>query len=136
MKRWLPLILLGATFPALTLIENIEVIACGPPAEPADLIVHHGKVVTLDEKDRVVQALAIRGEKIIAVGADRDVLKRKGPKTRVIDAGGRTVLPGLYVGLCAAVMLDLLIVKPVFTWPGLLLVLAGIPVYFLWRWLR
>jgi APA family basic amino acid/polyamine antiporter len=52
---------------------------------------------------------------------------------RPYRAFGYPVLPALYVGLCAAVMLDLLIVKPVMTWPGLLLVLAGIPVYFLWK---
>ncbi len=46
---------------------------------------------------------------------------------------GYPLLPGLYVGLCAAVMLDLLVVRPVYTWPGLLLVLTGIPVYFLWK---
>jgi APA family basic amino acid/polyamine antiporter len=46
---------------------------------------------------------------------------------------GYPLLPGLYLALCIAVMLDLLIVKPIFTWPGLLLVLAGIPVYFVWR---
>jgi predicted amidohydrolase YtcJ len=96
MKRWLPLILLTATFPALTLFQNIEIVAEGPAPDPADFIIRHGKVVTLDDKDRVVQALAIRGEKIVAVGTDRDVLRFKGPKTRIIDAGGRTVLPGLY----------------------------------------
>jgi APA family basic amino acid/polyamine antiporter len=46
---------------------------------------------------------------------------------------GYPVVPGLYVLLCAAIMIDLLIVRPLYTWPGLILVLAGIPVYFLWR---
>jgi predicted amidohydrolase YtcJ len=96
MRHWLPLLLLGGVFPALTLFENVEVGADGPPPEPADLIIHRGKVVTLDEKDRVVQALAVRGERVVALGDDREVLRHKGPKTRVIDAGGRTVLPGLY----------------------------------------
>jgi predicted amidohydrolase YtcJ len=96
MRRWLPLLLLCGTFPALTLLENVEVGADGPAPEPADLIIHHGKVVTLDDKDRVVQALAVRGERVVALGEDREVLRYKGPKTRVIDAGGRTVLPGLY----------------------------------------
>jgi APA family basic amino acid/polyamine antiporter len=54
---------------------------------------------------------------------------------RPYRAIGYPVLPGLYLGLCIAVMLDLLIVKPIFTWPGLLLVLAGIPVYLVWRWI-
>src|SRR5262245_25651505 len=63
---------------------------------PADLIVHHAKVVTVDAKFTLAQAVAVRDGKIIAVGASDDVLKLKGPKTRVIDAGGKTVLPGLY----------------------------------------
>jgi APA family basic amino acid/polyamine antiporter len=42
-------------------------------------------------------------------------------------------LPATYIALCALVMLDLLIVKPLFTWPGLAIVLTGIPVYLLWR---
>jgi len=42
-------------------------------------------------------------------------------------------LPALYVIATTAIMLDLLIVKPAYTWPGLLIVLSGIPVYFLWR---
>jgi predicted amidohydrolase YtcJ len=96
MRRWLPLLLLAGLFPALTLLQNVEVGAGGPAPEPADLIIHRGKIVTLDAKDRVVQALAVRGERIVALGEDREVLRYKGPKTRVIDAGGRTVLPGLY----------------------------------------
>jgi predicted amidohydrolase YtcJ len=64
-------------------------------AEPADLIIHHAKVVTLDAKSSVAEALAIQNGKIIAVGEDEDILKLQGPKSRVIDANGRTVLPGL-----------------------------------------
>jgi basic amino acid/polyamine antiporter, APA family len=56
---------------------------------------------------------------------------RRPDAPRPYKAFGYPLLPGLYVGLCTAVMLDLLVVKPVMTWPGLLLVLTGIPVYFL-----
>jgi APA family basic amino acid/polyamine antiporter len=52
---------------------------------------------------------------------------------RPYKAIGYPVLPAIYVLLCAAIMLNLLIVKPKFTWPGLIIVLTGIPVYFLWR---
>jgi APA family basic amino acid/polyamine antiporter len=47
---------------------------------------------------------------------------------------GYPILPGLYVVLCVLLMINLLIVRPVYTWPGLILVLTGIPVYFFWRW--
>src|SRR5262245_4624668 len=96
MRRWLPLVLLWGAFPAFTLFDHVEVVAQPGPDPPAELIVHNGKVVTLDPKGRVVQALAIRDGRVVAVGADQDVLKHKGAKTRVLDAGGRTVLPGLY----------------------------------------
>lgn len=46
---------------------------------------------------------------------------------------GRRALGALYVLVASAVMLDLLVVKPRFTWPGLLIVAAGVPVYALWR---
>jgi APA family basic amino acid/polyamine antiporter len=46
---------------------------------------------------------------------------------------GYPFLPALYVVLCSVIMLDLLVVKPIYTWPGLVIVLSGIPVYFLWR---
>lgn len=62
------------------------------------------------------------------------VLRRTRPALpRPFRVPGYPVLPGLYVLLCAAVMIDLLIVKPMYTWPGLLIVAAGVPVYWLWR---
>src|SRR5262249_10758664 len=62
---------------------------------PADLIVHNAHVVTLDAKSSTAQAVAVRGGKIVAVGDDKAVLKHKGDRTKVIDAKGQTVLPGL-----------------------------------------
>jgi APA family basic amino acid/polyamine antiporter len=62
------------------------------------------------------------------------ILRRTRPNAeRPYRAFGYPVVPALYVVACVAIMVDLLIVKPVFTWPGLLLVLTGIPVYYLWR---
>ncbi len=62
------------------------------------------------------------------------ILRRKHPDAeRPYRAVGYPVLPALYVLLCAVIMLDLLIVKPKFTWPGLIIVLSGIPIYFAFR---
>jgi basic amino acid/polyamine antiporter, APA family len=62
------------------------------------------------------------------------VLRRTRPDAeRPYRALGYPVVPALYVFLCAVLALDLLVVKPVYTWPGLIIVLTGIPVYFLWR---
>ena len=62
------------------------------------------------------------------------VLRRKRPDAeRPYRAFGYPVVPALYVFLCAVIMLALLVVKPVYTWPSLIIVMTGIPVYFLWR---
>jgi APA family basic amino acid/polyamine antiporter len=55
------------------------------------------------------------------------------PTDRAVKAFGYPTIPALYVVFCTLIMLDLLIVRPEYTWPGLVLVLAGIPVYFVWR---
>src|SRR5262249_54629558 len=95
MRRWLSLLILCGAFPLFTLLEHVEVVAVGPD-EAADLIVHHARVVRLKGKTRITEAGAVRGGRVVAVGDDEAVLRHKGPKTRLIDAGGRTVLPGLY----------------------------------------
>jgi predicted amidohydrolase YtcJ len=65
-------------------------------AADADLILHNGKVVTVDATFRVVEAIAVKDGRIIAIGGSADVLKReRTPRTRVIDLGNKGVLPGL-----------------------------------------
>jgi hypothetical protein len=86
---------LFAAFPLWTWIGN-HVVWADDPAEPADTIIHHAKILTVDAKFTIAEALAIKGDKIIAVGDDKDILKLKGPKTKVLDLQGRNVLPGLY----------------------------------------
>jgi basic amino acid/polyamine antiporter, APA family len=62
------------------------------------------------------------------------VLRRKRPDLeRPYKALGYPVLPGVYVLLASLVMLDLLWVKPKFTWPGLIIVLTGVPIFFFWK---
>ena len=63
--------------------------------QAAELILHNGRVVTVDRNFRVVQAVAVAAGRIVAVGSDRQVLSLRGPKTRVVDLQGRMVLPGL-----------------------------------------
>src|SRR5262245_44698915 len=63
---------------------------------PADLIVHHGKVVTGDARFSIAEAIAVKDGRILAVGDNDTILKLKGPKTQLIDAASRDVLPGLY----------------------------------------
>jgi APA family basic amino acid/polyamine antiporter len=64
------------------------------------------------------------------------VLRYRRPKAeRPYKAIGYPVLPAFYVVLCTLLMLTLLVVKPRYTWPGLIIVLTGVPAYFLWRYL-
>lgn len=61
----------------------------------ADLILTNGRIATMDPQAPTAQACALKGERFLAVGSDRDVLRHKGPATRQIDLRGRTVIPGL-----------------------------------------
>lgn len=62
------------------------------------------------------------------------ILRRTQPNLeRPYKAFGYPVVPAVYVLLCAVICVTLLIVKPVYTVPGLIIVLTGIPVYFVWR---
>ena len=66
------------------------------PVRGADVILHNGNVITVDNQFRVAQAIAIRGDRIVAVGTNDAVLRHKAADTRLVDLGGKTVLPGLY----------------------------------------
>ena len=61
----------------------------------ADLVLVDGRVVTVDPGDSIVEAVAVRDGRIVAVGDSSDVMGLAGEGTRVVDLGGRTVLPGL-----------------------------------------
>ncbi|MGH9887299.1 MAG: amidohydrolase, partial [bacterium] len=67
----------------------------GLSAQTADLVLVGGKVITVDARDRVAQAVAARGDKIVAVGTDAEIARLIGPTTRRVDLRGRTVTPGL-----------------------------------------
>jgi predicted amidohydrolase YtcJ len=69
---------------------------------PVDVIIHNGRIATQDDQRSFVQAIAIKDGKVVAVGSDQDILKLqdqphwwRGARTQIIDARGRTVIPGL-----------------------------------------
>lgn len=66
-----------------------------PAPTQADLIVTNANVITMDTERPRATAFAVEGGRIVAVGDDTDVAAWRGEGTRVIDAGGRTVIPGL-----------------------------------------
>ena len=61
----------------------------------ADLIITNGKIATMARDGEFVQALAVRNGKIAATGSNENVLRLRQEATRVVDVGGRTVIPGL-----------------------------------------
>lgn len=65
------------------------------PAGDADIVLLNGKVLSVDANDTVYEALAIKGERIEAVGSSRDIAALAGRGTRRIDLKGRTVTPGM-----------------------------------------
>jgi predicted amidohydrolase YtcJ len=65
---------------------------------PADLVLKNGNVVTVDAAFTIAQAIAIAGDRIVAVGPDAAMTAHTAPGTRVIDLKGMTVIPGLIDG--------------------------------------
>ena len=62
---------------------------------PADLVIVNGKVLTLNSASTRASAVAVKDGKFVAIGSDTDIRKRIGPQTRTLDAGGKSVIPGL-----------------------------------------
>ena len=72
--------------------------AGGLVAQQADLVLKNGHVVTVDAKRPEAQALAVRDDRIVAVGSDAEIAKLVGSRTRVIDLQGRLAIPGFIEG--------------------------------------
>ena len=70
-------------------------LAAGGAAQPPDLVLLDGKIVTVDAESSLREALAIRDGKILGVGSTAEIRRLAGPATRVVELGGRTVIPGL-----------------------------------------
>jgi len=64
------------------------------PKVPADLVIRHANIHTMDDGHPRATALAVQGDKIVWVGDDKDADQYVTDKTRVVDAGGRLLLPG------------------------------------------
>jgi predicted amidohydrolase YtcJ len=68
--------------------------SCMPAVTP-DMILFNGKIITVDQKSSIVQAVAVKDGKILAVGTSDEIKKMAGSQTKVIDLNGKTVVPGL-----------------------------------------
>lgn len=81
---------------ACSLVAATSVAAQNPPAAaPADLIVTNARIYTVDDARPVAEAMAIRAGRVQFVGSERGALTLRGPQTRVLDAAGGTVIPGI-----------------------------------------
>lgn len=96
MPRFRPLVAFCATLSltsAASLSLPLLAQRAGPP--PADLVVTHARIYTVDDSHPFVSAMAVREGRIQFVGSEREALQFRGPSTRVVDAGGQTVIPGM-----------------------------------------
>jgi predicted amidohydrolase YtcJ len=85
----------GALALASTLAVRPDANAAPSDNGPADILFRGGDILTMDRRGSRAQALAIRGQRILAVGRAEDVQAYRGPMTRIVDLDGRALLPGL-----------------------------------------
>lgn len=91
--------------PALWLAMSVGVAGIGTwmrvpalaqaPQQAADMVLTNGKIITVDNRFTIAQAVAVKDERILAVGTNQDVTRLAGPATRRVDLRGRAVVPGL-----------------------------------------
>ena len=77
---------------------GLTVACAAAPDIPADLVLRNGKVVTVDENVPDGEAVAVRGDTILAVGSNREIGRYVGPNTEVIDLDGMLAIPGFIDG--------------------------------------
>jgi len=82
-----------AVLVALAGASVVSIVAAQQPAP--DIVFSNGKIITVDDRFTIAQAVAVRGDRIAAVGTDADVGRLATPATRRIDLRGRAVIPGL-----------------------------------------
>ena len=80
----------------LTAVGLAAVTAFAQQNAPPDLIVHNARIYTVNERSPLAEAIAVRGDRIAAVGPEADVVGLRGQSTRMLDARGATVVPGIH----------------------------------------
>jgi predicted amidohydrolase YtcJ len=81
-------------------LATLALAACGagPRQQVADVVLRDGRIVTVDSTRPEAEAIAVRGDRILALGSSDEMGAYVGPDTRVIDLGGRLVVPGFIEG--------------------------------------
>ncbi len=80
------------------LIGAVVLAGCASDVEPADLVLRNGKVVTVDDAQPEAEALAVVGDRIVAVGSNQAIASYIGASTEVIDLDGQLAVPGFIEG--------------------------------------
>ncbi|HEY3380553.1 MAG TPA: amidohydrolase [Vicinamibacterales bacterium] len=78
----------------LACLVSFTAAGCGPRVDPADMVLTNGRLATVDPSRATAEAIAIRGDRIEAVGTIAEMKAYIGPKTEVIDLAGRFAMPG------------------------------------------
>jgi predicted amidohydrolase YtcJ len=89
----MPFPVLRSWFPILLLVMIVIPVAA-EPSQPADLLVINARIYTVNPQQAWAEAMAVRGDKIVAVGDKAKIEAYRGKTTKVIDAQGRLLLPG------------------------------------------
>ena len=77
-----------------SLLAAVSGLSIATFAQTADAIYHNGSILTIDDAYPKAEAVAVKGGTILAVGKNDEVLKSKGDSTKLIDLGGKTLIPG------------------------------------------
>ena len=78
----------------LTALLGVPAIVHAQQTAP-DVILSNGKIITVDDRFSIAQAVAVKGDRVIAVGTNQDIARLAGPNTRRIDLAGKSVVPGM-----------------------------------------
>jgi predicted amidohydrolase YtcJ len=83
------------TAPITTHSSNIPPLTTAAADGKADIVLENGRVLTVDSQNRIAEAVAVKGDKIIKVGPTAEMHSLVGPNTRVIDLAGKVLTPGI-----------------------------------------
>src|ERR1700741_2981846 len=86
---------LASSLPASAAVQTATPTSASPATRPGDFVLKNGTVITVDAAFTVTQAIAIAGDRIVAVGPDSAMAAHTVPGTRVVDLKGKAVIPGL-----------------------------------------
>jgi len=122
MRRFI--MLFGVAIPTVLYMQSWVPVADAQTVTP-DMVLVGGKIVTLDARHTIAQALAVSRGRISAIGTTAKIRKLAGPGTRIVQLGGRTVIPGLIDSHIHALR-DALSYSTILDWSGVSDLRAGL----------